>query len=128
MILGFYALKGGEKPGEILEYLDSVLYPVGTEKLRYIFYDRACVLVKSFRPSGVLQEYVMRWSEAAAVPVRWRVDEFHFLGHSPNDQHCRYASKDECTRFLGENMPEGFCALAGRDAAPSTQSTTPDWL
>jgi hypothetical protein len=89
-------MKRDEAYRDIQEYLNRVLYPRSPcasdrqELPDYIIYDRACHYILSFRDGNLLGQYAQRWFWDHEGP-KWRVDRFHFLSHSAEDENCRLA-------------------------------------
>lgn len=72
---------------DILRFMDTLLYPDAPPD--YVVYDGACTLTLSFKQGNLLEDYGDRWYWNPEAPS-WRVDRFQFLGHSAEDDHCKY--------------------------------------
>lgn len=85
VIEGYYPQECPENYTSNLEFLDTKLFPLESPYALpdFLFYDRACFLAACFGKS--LQTFSERWAG-----LKWRVDRFHFLGHSAQDRHCRF--------------------------------------
>ena len=86
IVLGHYPMIRNENVQDILQFMDTILYPDNLPD--YVVYDRACQLTLSFKQGNLLSGYGDRWYWGVGAP-RWRVDRFHFLGHSSEDMNCR---------------------------------------
>lgn len=84
IIIGHFPLSRPETYEDIMEFLDTKLFPAGSTLPDYLFYDRACHLTRGFKEGNSIEAFAVRWTG-----VCWRVDRFHFLGHDEADQHCR---------------------------------------
>ena len=95
VVIGLYPMKRAESQGAFLRHLDTVVYPrlphdAPREYQRLLgmpdasYYDKACQTTRCFQPGNSLAEFRDRWQQ-----VEWRVDSFHFMGHSADDVHCR---------------------------------------
>lgn len=119
VIEGYYPQECPENYTSNLEFLDTKLFPMDTPHALpdFLFYDRACFLAACFGKS--LQKFSHRWSG-----LQWRVDRFHFLGHSASDRHCRFVPAPCILHMLALNVYNGWVHRAGKIAMLLNQGET----